>query len=112
MSIFKFHPDLAMHWFQYARVWCWLIQSEERNFLVSSSSTSHLESIILWILLANYFEISMFSSYEEKSKIFSSMQYRVFSIQFHTIVECFPTIKFGLIYMKDSEGEHKALYVT
>ena len=75
----------------------------DKEFLDSSSSTSrHLETIILWILRATYFEISKFSSYEEKSKISSSMQHHVFSMRFSTIDECFPIIKFWLICMKEN----------
>ena len=46
-----------------------LINSKRREeILGSSSSTSHLENIILWILRP-YFEISILSSNKEKSKI-------------------------------------------
>ena len=95
--------------------WCWLIQIEERNLLIisnwreeflasspMSSSTSHLENMILRIFLATYFEISMLFSNEEKSKIPSSILHHVFSMLFSTIVECFPTIKFWLLCMKEN----------
>ena len=79
-----------------------LINSKWREeFSASSSSTSHLETIILWILRATYFEISTLSSNEEKLKISSSMLHHVFSMRFSTIVECFPTIKFWLLCMKE-----------
>ena len=80
-----------------------LINSKWREeFLDSSSSTSRLDTIILWILRATYLEISMFSSYEEKSKISSSKQHHVFSMLFSTIVECFPIIKFWLLWVKEN----------
>ena len=60
-----------------------LINSKWREeFLASSSSTSHLENMILLIFWATYFEISMLSSNEEKSKISSRMLHHAFSIQF------------------------------
>ena len=80
-----------------------LINSKWREeFLVSSSSTSHLENMILLILQATYFEISMLSSNEEKSNIPSSMLCHVFSMRFSTIVERFPTIEFWLHCMKEN----------
>ena len=80
-----------------------LINSKWREeFLASSSSTSHLENMILLIFRATYFEISMLFSNEEKSKIPSSILHHVFSMQLSTIVECFPTIKCWLLCIKEN----------
>ena len=60
----------------------------------ASSSTRHLENVMMWILQSTYFEISMLSSNEEKSKISSSMLHHVFFMCFPTIFEFFPIINF------------------
>ena len=92
-----FHPDLAMHWFM--AVWSWLIQSEARNFwqlFINQPFVSYHIVEFASTLFRNVFPIP------GEVKISSSMQYHVFSMLFSTIFECFATIKFWLLYMKEN----------
>ena len=54
------------------------------------------------IVFGNFNVILKVGSNKEKSKITLSMLHHVFAMRFSTIVECFSTIQFLLLYMKEN----------